>query len=92
MRIAGSDEMKVPAYVAAVCLIVWCGVDIAIKLETARQMQQLVRRTGTPDTSGIEEALGAIAGRLANIEHGLCMLAIPQANIDQCTKLDLLGK
>jgi hypothetical protein len=58
-------------------------------------MQQLVRRTGVPDTSGIagiEGSLSTIADRLANLEHGLCMIAIPQASIDQCTKLELLGK
>jgi hypothetical protein len=74
--------MKALACLAAVCLIIWCAVDIAIKVELAAgRTLPLVRVAGascSTDTSGIERSLDGIAGSLSAIETQIVELTATQ--------------
>jgi hypothetical protein len=68
--------MKALVCLAAVCLIAWCAVDIAIKLLWEERFAGIARSVADPP--------GVDNGALNRIAHSLCMIAIPGASYEAC--------
>jgi hypothetical protein len=88
--------MKALVCLSAVCLIVWCAVDIAIKLEERQTLVRQQKRLAdiangvheiarsVPGTSGIESTLTEIDSSISDMKRSVCSMAAGRDDVLGC--------